>query len=291
MALEPIGNHWRVAFEVDGRRVEREVQVLSNAATWAESWLLPRLAPVAPACERAPETAPAGVAAPYPEEAPDAVPALPSRPSQRDHEELGASERTTTHSSTDVESGLPGESRLSPAAPSGQLASLGQLALTQDASVWGGAGLSGQLILSGGPWFGASFTHWWVPLAGERSATQGEPRWRVQEVAVRAGWRIQLVPALATDVGIGAGLATGQVHGERGFSDDENATIVDWIGTLAYEPIRHWVLLAGLSAGVLLTRGNVGAAGAPSSEESLPALPVARAAFVFGMGYHVGGPK
>lgn len=45
ITIEQLDGWWRVALELDGRQVYRDVLTLPDAATWVESWLLPLLPP------------------------------------------------------------------------------------------------------------------------------------------------------------------------------------------------------------------------------------------------------
>jgi hypothetical protein len=166
------GNGWRVTLERAGRRVERDVESVSLAAVWVESWLAPGFTPAAP---------PSG----------------------------SATERSSPRSASSPSGPPPsGEAPRAPlpALPSGSLALFGTGALSEDGGRWLGGALSVQLHATQLIWFGAELGADFDP------ATRSRATGRVLEAAAIGGVRWPMTRNADLLLGAGAGIDSASVR-------------------------------------------------------------------------------
>ena len=272
LGLEQVTPGWRVTLELDGRRTDRVVEVIEDAAAWVESWFVPLL-------ER-----PATLAAEDESEAPQERPAGPNQAEPQSHEKGPRVDR----GASDSDSAEDAETGHRDPVVAGGIGLLGSLSGAEDGSVWAGTGLLGRLVLQDAVWFAATVGAFVDPAVGEESAAGEDLRRRLITVSVGGGGRARLAPGVAVDVGAGVGLvsalATFSDDGDT-LSDDESAGQVEALGMATVEIGSGWRLLGGVSAAMLvgLEKSSPDDVGDP--EEALPTHPSFLASFSVGLGY------
>ena len=111
-------------------------------------------------------------------------------------------------------------------------------------------------------------------------------------ISVRAGGRARLSPAVAVDIGAGAGLVSAvATFSDDGItlSDDEGVGKVEALGIATLELGSGWQLLGGVSGGMLFGLEESSPDDVGDPEEALPTYPGFLASVAAGVGYRFSG--